>query len=397
MMQLEPRSLTSGRKIYYRGPLPRIEPVEPAPAFAHCMPELACHEAAHAIVTLAVGQPLYAVEINPKTGQGFSYSRPPAPGLTLASEMRNFDAICRDWQREGNARDSEQFIIAEATVLAAGGVAQSLFNPDADARVWETDTKKIALLAGLIRDTPEGVREFIEQRQRRARELCLQYSTAIAQVTAGLVEKLWLDGDEVRAIFYEHKKTSSPLRGIAAHEAAHAVARLVLGKLLGGVRIFPETKSGETVGAAPPDFPGASSNLASIAKICGHWAAAGPDRATARWIADEMAVLYAGPYAQAAEDPESSRDWGNDIAKINLLAGVFGDGADAFRQRQLDRAVEIVSKHRAEIERIAEGLIERNELSGDQVRSIVASFRQSRAVDTGGEIRRRDCMLSLAQ
>lgn len=65
-------------------------------------------------------------------------------------------------------------------------------------------------------------------------------------------------------------------------------------------------------------------------------------------------VLYGGA-GQATQFPEaSSRAWSDDVAKINLLARIFGDGAAAFRARQLDRAAEIVSKHRDAIARIAE-------------------------------------------
>ena len=180
---------------------------------------------------------------------------------------------------------------------------------------------------------------------------------------------------------------------LAFHESGHACVQVALRKPLWKVVINPETGAGETFASERNMFPDEVAEMRAYSAVCRDWPSAG--RPSKEWVGDEMTILFAGPYAQARFNSRSSSlGWAYDLQKIGLLAGIFGDDDREFKARQLDRAADLCRKYREEIEAVAEALIERHKLSGDEVRHIVSrnSFRQSRAVDTDGIIR-RDCTM----
>lgn len=158
------------------------------------------------------------------------------------------------------------------------------------------------------------------------------------------------------------------------HESGHAVIGLALGRGLYRVWIDVARSEGRCVETPPT---GTEMSKMSYAEICADWKRRGDPAQDERWVKDEITIYAAGKVAHVLQNPDAdARAWGKDDQRITLLAGLIHDDpnrASEFAERQRQRAEELVYKHRATIGAVAEALNEQNELSGDQVRSIVTS------------------------
>lgn len=178
------------------------------------------------------------------------------------------------------------------------------------------------------------------------------------------------------------------------HESGHAVIGLALGRGLYRVWIDAGRSEGRCVETPPT---GTEMSKMSYAEICADWKRRGVPAEDERWVKDEITIYAAGKIAHLLQNPNADgRAWGKDDQRITLLAGLIYDDPDRareFAERQRQHAEELVYKHRATIAAVAEALIEKNELSGDQVRSIVSRVQQTRTLQAG-DIRRRALIMT---
>jgi ATP-dependent Zn protease len=201
--QLAPRALTHNhRPVYYRGPQPRPLPqsfVDYQRALDLCAREIAVHEAGHAVVSLALDQPLWRVMIDPKNRSGICWGAPPS-AASLESNSRAFADACAKWKAAGVTDGERKVLATEMVILAAGGAAQRQYNPSADAQMWLSDDRKIEAVANMVHHERDRAREFANRQRRRAEALVLRHRSEITAVAATLVEKHEMSGDAVRRI-----------------------------------------------------------------------------------------------------------------------------------------------------------------------------------------------------
>ena len=162
-------------------------------------------------------------------------------------------------------------------------------------------------------------------------------------------------------------------RSIAYHESGHAIAALVLGKPLWRVTINPSERSGECLAVAPTlKLRSGFTDLDAFDAICRYWKKSHITPEARKFISDHAVELCAGLAAQRLVDTSATVDAWHDAHKIRGFASLF-PGEHDFEERMRARAQALVLQHRGEVARVADALVERHQLSGDQVRSICSS------------------------
>jgi len=155
-------------------------------------------------------------------------------------------------------------------------------------------------------------------------------------------------------------RTERQRRAVAYHEAGHAVMRLHLGRRLVRVTIKPK---GDSLGHM----------LQPKTKIDIQWF--GEDWRTRRWAETEIMVSMAGPEAEkrltGRRNNAGAVSDGENVANVAMKAEGDGELATAFiRWLELKVAACLASPAVwVQVEAVAAALLERETLSGEEVRS----------------------------
>jgi ATP-dependent Zn protease len=126
--------------------------------------------------------------------------------------------------------------------------------------------------------------------------------------------------------------TDDGLRGVAYHEAGHAVVALALGLQVARVEIFPEDHSGDTEIAGADDLP----------------------------LVDQIAICVAGMNAGEMFHAPASHEYANsgDHGKvIELLYDIAEAESDVLRDKGHQRAWDLLGVHASSVEDIAAQLL----------------------------------------
>ncbi len=125
--------------------------------------------------------------------------------------------------------------------------------------------------------------------------------------------------------------TDDGLRGVAYHEAGHAVVARALGLRVARVEIFAEDNSGGTDIADAGDLP----------------------------LVDQIAVCLAGANANHMFNAPSHdlADFGDHVRVSNLVEGLTEAKGDALRDKGHQRAWDLLGAHASSVENIAAQLL----------------------------------------
>ncbi|MBR1169148.1 hypothetical protein [Bradyrhizobium liaoningense] len=146
----------------------------------------------------------------------------------------------------------------------------------------------------------------------------------------------------------EKSKSVQDQRGAAYHEAGHAVVARALGLAVGSVEIAIDDDDAK--GAAEIEKDSSLSLL------------------------DQVAICAAGLEAQKLFDAPTHRGagWGDYGMMVKLLEGLEEDEQLKMMHQGHKRAFDLVSVHRAKVERLALALIEKKRLGANEVASLLA-------------------------
>jgi hypothetical protein len=197
MMQLSPRTATSGRKLFYRGP--RLGPLPQRVHHQTSSDEIAAvahHEAAHAIVQLILGRSVWGVKIDPAHLSGSMFAVDPSEP-SGSDDPRTTEQLCADLRSAGPpSKDFTDWAGDQVVMLMSGAVSQMREFPNSHVSGWCSDLRRIELLSGIL-DDPE---EFKTQQLARTVALVEAHRRAIGAVAAALLDQQSLSGDQVRQL-----------------------------------------------------------------------------------------------------------------------------------------------------------------------------------------------------
>jgi hypothetical protein len=147
---------------------------------------------------------------------------------------------------------------------------------------------------------------------------------------------------------FTNPKSDRDQRGAAFHEAGHAVVASALGLTVGYIEI-----------AIGDDDAKGASGIETNAKLC---------------LLDQLALCAAGLEAQKLFDAPTHEGagWGDYGMMVELLENLEEDEQLRMMHQGHERAFDLVSLHRAKVERLAMALIEKKRLEVDDIASLLA-------------------------
>jgi ATP-dependent Zn protease len=189
-------------------------------------------------------------------------------------------------------------------------------------------------------------------------------------------------------------RSLAELKACAIHEAGHAVAAVALGRTLQGVSLQLSGASGGMTRIEHPGFIptraviedalviGLAGRAADVVLGAGASAGAMSDLAVAT---RELSALHA---SYGLGNTLLHRTGVEDASALVRLDGRFAHSIEADLQRLMNRAIKVVTQHKAAVLAVAEALLARRVLSGTQVQALMEAHPPSSAGidDSLGEI-----------
>jgi ATP-dependent Zn protease len=181
-------------------------------------------------------------------------------------------------------------------------------------------------------------------------------------------------------------RSLAELRACAIHEAGHAVAAVALGRTLQGVSLQLAAASGGMTRMANPGFIptraviedtvviGLAGRAADVVLGAGASAGAMSDLALAT---RELSALQA---SYGLGNTLLHRTGVEDASALVRVDGGFAHSIEGDLQQLMDRAIKVVTQHKAAVLAVAEALIAHRVLSGGQVQALMEAFPPSPAV-----------------
>jgi hypothetical protein len=182
------------------------------------------HEAGHAVVQRALGQPVAEVFIGANRGGGCR-SVPARPWAEDdAAQAKLLNAVVSGLRPSARARN---IFFPDLVSLAAGGIAQRRAGVDHAGCSSSDDLHKIYVVAKAVTESPADARRLIAEVERKADQLVTLHWCAVTALARELARRRTLDGDAIDLIlrpFKVHGRTTVERDRVYEEDGTPAIA-----------------------------------------------------------------------------------------------------------------------------------------------------------------------------